>query len=214
MPDWYHVSEAHAMQTLPDEIRSFTSRIGSRRAILLHLALLAVFGIWIPLQKGPDFFDPQVLGAYACLGLLFAGPAAAQAFPEGTPSLGIARARVLVSVLYGELVVLAMLAAGIATVYLSHRGSFVLPPDWESLAWSGLFGLGAATMVASMTAWVTLRFSRRAAILCDRLLFFGLLILFFYSGRRLPELGLAAAAGCFVIAGLFFELLRRACRSE
>jgi hypothetical protein len=200
------------MDTLFNEIRVFASRIGTLRSVLLHLALVAVFGIWISRLKGVDFFDPQVLGAYACLGLIFAGPAVAQSFVDGIPSFKQAKARVLAGVLYGELVVLALLAAGIATVYLSYRGRFVPTPDWESLARSAMFGLAACAMFASLAAWVSVRYSRRIAMTCLRLLFFGLLILFYYRGQWLPELGLAAAGGCFVIAAMFIELLRRACR--
>lgn len=200
------------METLFAEIRIFASRIGSLRSILLHLALLAAFGIWLPRMKGVDFLDSQVLCAYACLGLIFAGPAAAQASPEGFPSFQQGRARIFASVLYGELVVGVLLGSGIATVYLSRRGGYVPTPDWETLARCALFGLGASAMMASMAAWVTVRFSRRIAIICLRLAFFGLLILFYYRGQWLPDVGLAGAAACLVLAGLFIELLRRACQ--
>src|SRR5277367_666616 len=104
------------METLLFEIRIFASRIGTLRSILLHIALLLAFGIWLPRLKGLDFLDSEVLGAYACLGLIFAGPAAAQAFAEGFPSFRQAIARVFVSMLYGEVVVAALLGAGIGTV--------------------------------------------------------------------------------------------------
>jgi hypothetical protein len=201
------------METLLNEIRLFLSRIGTLRSILLHLALLAAFGIWIPRLKGLDFLDTQVLAAYVCLGLIFAAPATAQAFPEAfSTSFQQAKARIFVSVLYGEIVVLALLGAGIATVYLTNRGGFVPSPDWETLAKCAIFGLGASAMLASLAAWTTLRFSRRVAMICLRLAFFGLLILFFYRGQRLPDVGLTAAAACLVVTGLAIELLRRACR--
>ncbi len=179
----------------------------------MHLALLAAFGIWIPQWKGVDFLDSPVLGAYACLALIFAGPAAAQAFPEGiSSSFGQANARILVSVLYGELVALALLGAGIATVYLTHRGGFVPTPDWESLAKSALFGWSASVMLAALAAWVAVRFSRGTAVICLRLVFFGLLILFYYRGQSLPEVGLSGAASCLAMAGLFILMLKKACR--
>jgi hypothetical protein len=195
------------------EIRSFASRIGSLRSILLHLALLAAFGIMVPQWKGVDFLDSPVLGAYACLGLIFAGPAAAQAFPEGiSSSFSQSKPRILVSVLYGELVALALLGAGIATVYLTHRGSFIPSPDWESLAKSVMFGVAASGMLASLAALVAVRFSRGKAVICLRLVFFGLLILFYYRGQSLPEVGLSGATACLAMAGLFILLLKRACR--
>jgi hypothetical protein len=201
------------METLFHEMRIFGSRIGSVRSILLHLALVVAFGIWIPRLKGVDFLDTQVLGAYACLGLIFAAPATAQAFPEAfSTSFQQAKARIFVSVLYGEIVVLALLGTGIATVYLTHRGGFVPSPDWQTLAKCATFGLGASTMLASLAAWTTLRFSRRIAIICIRLAFFALLILFYYQGQMLPDVGLTGAAACLIVAGLAIELLRRACK--
>ena len=96
-----------------------------------------------------------MLAAYACLGLIFAAPAAAQAFQEaGFATFRQAMARVFVSVLYGELVVAALLAAGIGTIYVVRRGGFVPTPDWDTLARCALFGLGASAMLASLAAWV------------------------------------------------------------
>lgn len=161
-------------------------------------------------MKGIDFLDSQVLCAYACLGLIFAGPAAAQAFPESLVTFQQAKARVFASMLYGELVVAALLGSGIATVYLTRRGGYVPTPDWETLGRCALFGLGASAMLASMAAWITVGFSRRAAMVSLRLVFFGLLVLFYFRGRWLPDVGLAGAASCLALAGLFIELLRRA----
>lgn len=201
------------MKTTLAELRIFASRIFTFRSILLHLALLAAFGIWIPRMKGIDFLDIQVLAAYACLGLLFAGPASAQLFTgDSATSFTQAKARIFVGVLYGEIVVLTLLGTAIATVYLSLRGSFVPEPDWPTLAKSAMFGFGAAVMLASMAALATLRFSRGIAVMCLRLTFFGLLVLFFYKGQRLPEVGLMGAAICLAASGLFMEALRRVCR--
>jgi hypothetical protein len=201
------------MEPLFTEIRLFGSRIGSLRSILPHLALLVAFGFMIPKIKGLDFLDSQVLGAYACLSIIFAPPATAQAFPAGArTSFQQAKARILVSVVYGEIVSITLLAAGIATVYLTRRGSFVPELDWESLARSAMFGLGCSAMLASLAALVTVRFSRGAAMICLRFAFFALLILFYYRGRRLPDIGLAASTGCLVLAGFEIELLRRVCR--
>ena len=201
------------MEILVAEIRLFGSRIGGWRPVLAHLALLAAFGFMIPKIKGPDFLDSQVLGAYACLAIIFAPPATAQAFPAGAQtSFQQAKARILVSVVYGEIVSITLLAAGIATVYLTNRGSYVPEPDWETLARSAMFGLGASAMLSSLAALITVRFSRSAAMICLRLAFFGLLILFYLRGRWLPEIGLTAASGCLVVAGIEIEMLRRICR--
>jgi hypothetical protein len=201
------------MDTLLAELRVLASRLGSLRSILLHLALLAAFGIWVPRLKGLDFLDSQILGAYACLGLLFAAPATVQAFPEGfSSSFKQAKARIFGGVLYGEIVTLALIGTGIATVYLTYRGHFVPQPDWETLARCALFGLGASVMLASLAALASVRFSRRIAMLCLRMVFFGLLVLYFYRGQWLSDVGLAGASVCLVIAGMFIALLKRACR--
>src|ERR1700677_766670 len=113
MPDWYHVSKESAMRELLTEIRVLASRLSGWRSVLSHLALLAAFGFMIPSLKGIDFLDTQVLGAYACLGLIFAGPATAQAFPEGiSSSFQQAKARIFAAVLYGEIVAMNLLGAG------------------------------------------------------------------------------------------------------
>jgi hypothetical protein len=201
------------MQTLIAEIRLFGSRIGSWRSILPHLALLFAFGFMIPKVKGLDFLDSQVLGAYACLTIIFAPSATAQSFLDGVQSsYQQAVARILVSVAYGEIVSLTLLAAGIATVYLTHRGSYVPEPDWETIARCAIFGLGAAAMLASLAALVAVRFSRRVAMICLRLAFFGLLVLYFYRGQWLADVGLSGATACLAVTGFFIILLRRACR--
>jgi hypothetical protein len=213
MPDWYHVSDKSAMETLLSEIRLFGTRLGSIRSVLPHLALLLVFGFMVPKLKGVDFLDSQVLGAYACLGILFSAPATSQAFPVGTgASFQQAKARIFVGVLYGETVCLMLLAAGIATVYLTNRGAYVPQPDWETLARCAVFGLGASAMLASMSAFLTVRFSRGAALILLRVAFFGLLILYFKRGQWLADVGLVGACACLVVAGLIIVLLKKVCR--
>lgn len=200
------------MDTFLTEIRTFAARIGGSRSILLHLALLAAFGVWIPRVKGVDFLDPFVLGAYSCLGLIFAGPAVAQSFAEpSAPPYGVAIARAATGVVYGEIVVTLLTGVGIATVYLSSRGHFIPEPDWPSLAKSALLGVSAATMVASMAAWISAQFSRRAAMVVLRAIFFGLLVLFYYRGQWLTDVAMTGAAGCAAGSALFLVLLRRAC---
>ena len=201
------------MRTLFAEIRLFGSRIGTWRSILPHLALLFAFGFMIPKVKGLDFLDSQVLGAYACLTIIFAPPATAQSFLDGAQaSFQQAKVRILISVVYGEIVSIILLAAGIATVYMTNRGRFVPQPDWETIARCAMFGLGASAMLASLAALVAVRFSRRVAMICLRLAFFGLLVLYFYRGQWLADVGLTGASACLAVAGLFIVLLRRACR--
>lgn len=78
------------MQRFSYRLKQEGSRLGARlgwqgsgryRVILVHVALVAVFGVFLPWMKGIDFLDSVMTAAYACLGVLFAAPAAAQAFP-------------------------------------------------------------------------------------------------------------------------------------
>jgi hypothetical protein len=163
-------------------------------------------------MKGADFFDSQVLGAYACLGLIFAGPAVAEALPDNaSPSFDQAKARILVSVVYGEVVALALLGIGIATVYFSNRGAFLPSPDWSSVAKSALLGLGATAMLGSLAALLTVRFSRRIATFSLRAIFFGLLVLYIYYGQSLPEVSLTGGVICLALTALLIALLRKVC---
>jgi hypothetical protein len=196
-----------------DEIRTFCARLAGLRPILLHLALLAAFGVWIPRAKGIDFFEPEVLGAYACLGLIFAGPAVAQSSAEGfAPPFALAIARIVTGVLYGEAVVAALIGTGIATIHILLRGHYIPSPDWPSLASCAIFGLCGAAMAASMAAWLASQFSRQAATVTLRVLFFSLLILFYYRGHWLTDVAFKGAAICFALTAIFLLLLRRACR--
>src|SRR5262245_33902051 len=76
-------------------------RPGGLRVVAIHLALIAVFGVFLPWRKGLDFLDPVMTTAYVSLGALFAGPASAQAFAEaGSHSLKQMLARIFVAAAY------------------------------------------------------------------------------------------------------------------
>ena len=88
------------------------------RAVILHLVLIAIFGVFLPLRKGLGFLEPIMITAYACLGVLFAAPAAAaSAFSKGRPqTMQEAGVRAAKAVGYGEGLALVMLIAGVVTV--------------------------------------------------------------------------------------------------
>lgn len=176
---------------------------GRYRVILIHIALVAVFGVFLPWMKGIDFLDPVMTAAYACLGVLFAGPAAAQGFAADRPqSMTGALALIAVAVLYGEFLALVILLAGIMTVYLTHP-SFMLAPDLTTLARAAVLGIVASIALAAIAGWVTLRFSAGAARAALRIIFLTALVVFFYRYRWLPDVaGTAAAisAGIAVVA--------------
>src|SRR6185437_705197 len=115
--DWYYVRRQR-MQDLPyplDEQGGGVRARFSLRTILIHAALIAVFGVALPWSKGIGFIDPVITSAYACLGILFAAPAAAQAFEQRPRSAKEAFARIGLAVLYGEAMAIAMLGAGRAS---------------------------------------------------------------------------------------------------
>jgi hypothetical protein len=175
------------------------------RALTTHAFLLALFGVAVPLMRGLDFFDPFLLLVYASLAGVFAAPLVAHPFEEPVGSR--VDARIVVSVVYGELAVLALLGAGIGTVYWTHRRGVFFPPELYSLATAIGFGFVLALALATMAAWITLRFSAAAARGGLRAVFFGLLLLFWMRGRFLTDqLWVAAAAALAVAAGFRLAL--------
>lgn len=171
----------------------------SVRLVLIHLAIIAVFGVWWPRMRGADFFDPVFLSAYACLGVLFSAPAAAQAFADPPEKMGDALARIARAVLYGEIMAVAILAAGIATVLrIAPFG-----PDWIELAEAGALGLTGSLATASLAGWITLRYSPFSARQMLRVIFLALLILFFFKSRWLPDVvgrGISISLGIAILA--------------
>ena len=172
----------------------------------VHLALVAVFGILLPGWKGVDFLDPVMLSAYACMGILFAAPAAAEAFGQSRPGgFSEALARVAMAVIYAELLTATILICAVATVHLSTP--VAVPPDLETLARTGGFGIAASAALASVAGWLTLRFSAGVARGALRLLFLGLLLGFFYRSAWLPDVAgtgalIALAAGTGAVAAM------------
>jgi hypothetical protein len=156
------------------------------RAWIIHLMVIAVFGVLLPYIKGLDFFDPAIVGLYTCLGSIFAAPAAAASLEAA--SLAVACARVAVCVVYGELMALAMTATGVATVYFSHRRGLFFPPALDSLLESSALGFVLSCALCAVAVWVSVRWSSGIAKLLLRLIFLGILVWIFLRGR-IPLLG-------------------------
>ena len=143
---------------------------------MLHVALIAIFGVLLPQRKGIEFLDPVIVAAYACMGVIFAAPAAVVAFAKGRPqSMKQAFARACRAAGYGEGLALAMLTAGVITVNLGRRGRVRLP-ELDTLAESGLLGLAATITVALFAGWLTLRLSANTARLGVRVALLLLLV--------------------------------------
>jgi hypothetical protein len=181
------------------------------------VGLVAVFGVYIPWLKGFDFLDPVITAAYACLGVLFAAPASAQAFANEDPvSMREVIARIVMAVVYGEIIAVTVLTWGFATVYLTHGRHFLVAPALDTLVAAGLLGITGSFALAAAAAWITMRFSANAARGAMRVVFLLMLLGFFYRSRWLPDVADTAALVCFVIAAAEFFALRRlvAVRSE
>jgi hypothetical protein len=175
--------------------------------VLLLIGLLVVFGIALPWAKGIDFLDPVMIGAYACLGGLFAAPMAARSFGETRPTkfltvLGMG----LRATAFGEGLVVTMLLLGVGTVNLGRSGSLRLP-ELDTLADTGLFGLAMALAFSFGAGWLTLRFSANAARRAARAVFLLLAVAFYYESQWLPDIALKGAVVCGVLTVCFAFLL-------
>jgi len=176
---------------------------------LLYVALIAVFGVLLPWTKGLDFLDPVLTAAYACLGILFAGPASAEAFAENRPdSMSAALRRVAKAVIYGEVLAVVMLIAGVVTVSIS-RGRRLRLPEIDVLGEAGLLGLMASTALALTAGWITLRFSYGVARRALRFVFLAMLVAFYFWSRWLPDAALRGAALAAVVVSVMIFMMRR-----
>jgi hypothetical protein len=182
---------------LAEEASNLRIRLGFQgtgwiRILPVYLLVIGIFGIFLPWQKGRDFLDSVILGAYACLGVVFAAPAAAPEF-EKVPTAQRALARVLIAVLYGELFAGAMLMLGITTVYVSRGGRIAVGPDLRSLAECAVLGLTLSWAVCTAAVWISLRTSPQTAKTMIRLVFLGLLAAFYFRSGWLPAVALRGA---------------------
>jgi len=115
--------------------------------VILHLVLIAIFGVFLPLRKGLGFLEPIMITAYACLGVLFAAPAAAKAFSKGRPqTMREAGLRAAKAVGYGEGLALVMLIAGVVSVSVAQGRA--LYPELDVMGLGIALGLDASTALA------------------------------------------------------------------
>jgi hypothetical protein len=203
------------LNSLQREGTTFVARVGigrpgGSRIVLTHLALLAVFGVFLPWMKGLEFTDPTILCAYLCMSVVFAAPSAAEAFSENPPaSMTETAVRIAGAVFYGECLVAVMLLTGIATVAATHpHAAALFPPDWVTLAGAGALGITASFALGAAAAWITLRFSANAARGALRVIFLLLLLMFFYWSRWLPDFAGTGVLVCLVLTAAMLLGLR------
>jgi len=177
-------------------------------AILVHLVVVVIFGVFLPWWLGIQFLDPVTISAYSCLGVLFAAPAAAQGFAGDRPqSMSEALARIAMAVLYGEFMTAAILLAGFMTLFMTHL-RVLIAPDFVSLTEAAALGISGSLALASIAAVVGLVLPKGAARMVLRVIFLTLLVLFFFRSRWLPDIELTGTAVCLVVAAAAILALR------
>jgi hypothetical protein len=150
------------------------------RAVLISAAIIALFGVGLPLTKGLNFLDPLILTGCLALSLVIVGPAAASTFsdPERAERPGALR-RLGVVVLYAWAMGLAVLAAGLATVNLTSHYRRVLAPGGAFVASAAACSATATIFVGIVSALTARRYSAGAARNALRFIFLGLVLFAF-----------------------------------
>lgn len=191
--DWYHVLKSTA--TMPPPIPSVPSRTKTTQIVLF-----VVFGLWLPWARGVQFLDSVLLGAYACLGVVFSAPAAAET------------RTVLRPVLTGLAWSWAMLLSGILLVYATRN--VVVGPDIRTVLECSLFGTALSTAVASLVAWIAELSSQGAARLASRIALLAFLAAFFLYSGWLPNIALRGAAISTAASAVILLLRRKVQRTR
>ncbi|MBV8847521.1 MAG: hypothetical protein JO307_32320 [Bryobacterales bacterium] len=197
--------------TTPVPEQSQSPLVRYARSVLIYGVLLIAFGVFLPWRKGLDFFDPALLSAYACLGIVFAGPAAAQAFDRRPESMKEAVARIALASGFGEAIAIAMLACGLLTVRLTLP-YLLFGPDLALLSGSVLLGLTTSFALSALAAWIALQYSSGAARLALRIVLLVLVVAFFLQSRLLPQVAVTGAIIAAIAAAVFLFLIRASLR--
>jgi len=103
---------------------------------------------------------------------------------------------------------LAMLAGGIATFNVAHWQGQVMYPSFPTIFPALALGLTASVSFASIAGAISLRFSATAARSALRVIFLGLLVLFFFYSRWLPDVAGLAAWVCLGLSLVILLALR------
>lgn len=156
---------------------------------LVVLVVVVTFGILVPWYKGFLILDPRILGAYACLALLFVAPATADLSQEQqsemTPATLLARIGVIVS--YGWAVTVVILITALVTLNLTNRRAGLITPPWGLCAALLVFSLAGSSTVATASAVLARYFSAAGAKSILRAFFLLVLMVLAFSSRLLPD---------------------------
>lgn len=153
------------------------------------LGVVIAFGILVPLYKGVGFLDARIVAAYACLALLFVGPASAElASAENRDSpVSELLAKIAIIVAWGWGITLLILATAVVTVNIANRrGTFFTPP-LPYLAALLLFSLTASVAIAMLCALLSRRLSAPAIKAILRAAFLVILLVIVFGWRLLPD---------------------------
>ncbi len=173
------------------------------------MLIIAIFGVFVPVMRGSSFFDPMMMAAYACLGVLFGAPLAVGLFSKDRPqTMGEALLRVLKSVGYGVAMTVVIIGVGLITANL-RRSSGLRLPELDTLCGSLVLALFASVACVLLAGWMALRFSQSVARTGLRFVFLMFVLAFFYWPTRLPEIWLEGTGVAVAVSIIMMMLLRR-----
>jgi len=174
-------------------------RHGGGSSLMVHLLVIAAFGLLVPWWRGLDFFDPIVVLSYSAIAFLFASAAVTQLMAQD-PARAIPA--VIASGLHGWSLLAVTLLLGIATVNLTFRAPRLLHPNWKLLGASLLLALAGALFLAALGAMLSVVFSPSAARNSVRFGFLLVLLGFVVAPGRLPVSMQSAINDQLTTAGL------------
>ena len=114
-----------------------------------------MFGVFVPWQKGLDFFDALLLLPYAFLSLLFVAPAVIDSCFAGGHRISVDG--LMRGIICGWLWGLGLLILGLITVNLTAIPGPVMLPARPLLLSALVLSLLGCVFVAAISAWVALR---------------------------------------------------------
>ncbi len=156
------------------------------RQAFIILSAIVLFGFAVPWMKGFAFLDPLIIVSYACIGVLFIVPAAAEAASEPSPrSTVLSKTASLVA--YGWSISVLMLISGILAVnFRSWHNQLITPAPRLLLA--GLFlGASACLALIGATGLLSEKYGPKVAKSVVRTCFLAFLLLTGGAYRYLPD---------------------------
>src|SRR5690349_6374068 len=127
------------------------------RQIVLVLAVIGAFGVFVPLYKGLDFLDPRLIVAYALLSAVIAASSIADAISSEAGGSGLHR--MLRVWLFSWGLALLLMAVALFTVNVRNwHGHAILPRTGFLIACECISATASAAVVA-LGALLTRRIS-------------------------------------------------------